>query len=87
MTLLDALTITLATELPSARYRLDAGEEPALVHWLDFQGSLEGVSIEIRPSQGYGLHTGPAPGFGTGPDHVLTSPTAVVEALKSLCIQ
>jgi hypothetical protein len=87
MTLLDALKITLATELPNARYRVDAGEEPAPVHWLDFQGSLEGVSIEVRPSRGYGLHTGPAPGFGTGPDQVLTSPTAVVEALKALSIQ
>lgn len=84
MSLYDELTQLLQTELPSATFVCDEGHSP--VRWLDFTESLEGVSVEIREDRGYGLHTGPEPGYGSGPDKVLPSAREVVDELKSLSI-
>lgn len=84
MRLYDELIQLLKSEMPTASFTCDGAESP--VRWLDFTDSLEGVSVEIREDRGYGLHTGPEPGFGTGPDKVLTSAREVIDELNSLSI-
>lgn len=84
-TLLEALQQALAAELPDATYTVDDLKSPSGVSWLDFTGGpLDGVSVEIRPLEGYGLHTGPTPGFGSGPDKVVTSAREALDELKAL---
>jgi hypothetical protein len=84
MSLYDELTQLLQAELPTATFVCDGAQSQ--VRWLDFTDSLEGVSVEIRENRGYGLHTSPEPGFGTGPDKVVTSAREVIDELKSLSI-
>jgi len=84
MSLYDELTQLLKAEMPTANFISDGTKLP--ICWLDFTDSLEGVSVEVRENQGYGLHTGPEPGYGTGPTKVVASAREVVDELKSLTI-
>lgn len=84
-TLLEELKQALAAELPDAAYQLDSPDMSTGSTWVDFQGgALDGLSVEIRPDLGYGLHLDPEPAYQGRPDKICKSARAVLDELKAL---
>lgn len=76
----EPLVAALANELPELKYDIDT----CGATWLDFKGPLADISVEVRPEQGYGIHSDPEPGFGSGPGKVVPTVDEVLNELRAL---
>ena len=81
-TLKDFLA-ALAERVPGLQPTVEAGGEKAGNWWIDVPGK-NGISIEWRPSLGFGLSVGEAKGYGEGPTEIFRTPGRAAQRVTQL---
>lgn len=65
---MERFAVALAAGLPRAKLSLDRPERGGGSWWLDATLGTRAVTIEWKPSMGFGVSSLPSEGFGDGPD-------------------
>lgn len=74
----------IATISPEASTALDLSETKLGSSWLDIRTKNHSLSIEHRPSLGYGLHLQPNDSFGSGPSEIYRDIKSLLKRISML---
>lgn len=85
MNSLNSVTAHVKNNHPQIKLEVDLPATPQGISWLDLHGANGRLSVEHRPSVGFGLHRHAATNGGfEGPDEVFLSDTLLLERLDEL---
>ncbi|PKL77051.1 MAG: hypothetical protein CVV27_07075, partial [Candidatus Melainabacteria bacterium HGW-Melainabacteria-1] len=82
--LLDDLIKSLYQEYPDAKIHCDPAIQENGTSWLDVEACGKSVTIEWRPSRGFGLHLADEEDdlFGSGPKEIYRSQERLLKRLQ-----
>jgi hypothetical protein len=73
----------LMIRLPDVTANVDAPDRPTDCYWLDLERDEKKVTIQWRPSEGFGFF-GKDDGYGEGPEEIIPEKEKALEKLISL---
>ena len=77
----------IALIVPDASISLDSPETPTGSTWLDIESDNQTLTVEYKPSLGFGLYSSPDDSYGSGPDEVYRSSDSLVKRISMLLVE
>ena len=87
MNTLEIIQEKISILLPGVSILLDLPATPNGSSWLDIKSDNQVLTIEYKPSLGYGLYSSTNNSFGSGPDEVYRNVDSLLKRIEMLFIE